>query len=70
MSGFLFSSHDGFGLGHVRRNAKIASALRSIDRRTPITLVTGVATRFAWLDQSGVNVVRVPPILKLSLIHI
>jgi len=64
MSGFLFSSHDGFGLGHVRRNAKIASALRSIDRRTPITLVTGVATRFAWLDQSGVNVVRVPPILK------
>jgi predicted glycosyltransferase len=61
MSGFLFSSHDRFGLSQVRRNAKIASAIRAVDSRTPITLVTGVAGRFAWLDRDDLHVVRVPP---------
>jgi predicted glycosyltransferase len=61
MSGFLFSSHDRFGLSQVRRNAKIASAIRAVDSRTPITLVTGVAGRFGWLDRDDLHVVRVPP---------
>ena len=64
MSGFLFSSHDGFGLGHVRRNATIASAVRAIDGRAQIALVTGVGSRFGWLDRPDVEIVRVPPIVK------
>ena len=64
MSGFLFSSHDGFGLGHVRRNATIASAVRAIDGRARIALVTGVGSRFGWLDRPDMEIVRVPPIVK------
>jgi predicted glycosyltransferase len=66
MSGFLFSSHDGFGLGHLRRNTKVAAAVRALDPRAPIALVTGVASHFGWLDRDDAQVIRVPPIVKGS----
>ena len=67
MSRFLFFSHDGFGLGHARRNTVIARAVLAVDPDAQIVLVTGVGERVAWLEGHGhVRVLRVPPLLKDS----
>lgn len=60
----VLTSHDGFGLGHARRNARIAAALRAMDPRVEVTLVTGVASDHEWLGADGVRVVRVPAVTK------
>lgn len=64
MSRFLFSSHDGYGLGHVRRNVLIAREVLRLDPSAQITLVTGVPRRPAWLQDPRFCVVAVPPLLK------
>lgn len=66
MGGVLFSSHDGYGLGHVRRNVLVAREVLRRDPRTPVTLVTGVARRPDWLRDPRFTVVPVPPLLKNS----
>ncbi len=38
MARYLFSSHDGFGLGHTRRNTLIAHALLRRDPTAEVTL--------------------------------
>ena len=64
---YLFSSHDGYGLGHVRRNSLIASAVLAADPTARVTLVTGVGERLRWLGHDErIDVVRVPPLLKGS----
>jgi predicted glycosyltransferase len=60
----LFSSHDGYGLGHVRRNSLIADALLAADPTNRVTIVTGVARRPRWTSDPRVAVVAVPPLLK------
>lgn len=64
MSRFLFSSHDGFGLGHIRRNVLVAREVLRLDPTAQITLVTGVARRPPWLHAPRFSVVAVPPLLK------
>lgn len=64
MAHTLFYSHDGYGLGHVRRNSLIADALLDADPTNEVTIVTGVAQRPRWLTDPRINVVRVPPLLK------
>lgn len=64
MARYLFSSHDGFGLGHTRRNSVIAAALARVDPQAEVTLVTGVPSRPRWLRRSGVRVVPVPSMVK------
>lgn len=64
MACYLFFSHDGYGLGHVRRNTVIAQALRRIEPGASIRLVTGVPSHPRWLQRPGSAVVRVPPLLK------
>lgn len=64
MSRYLFSSHDGYGLGHVRRNVLIAREILRRDAGARITLVTGVPRRPSWLDDPRLDVVSVPPLLK------
>jgi len=64
MPRYLFSSHDGFGLGHVRRNVVIARALLAADPATSVTIVTGVQVRPSWLRHPRMSVVGVPPLLK------
>lgn len=62
----LLASHDGYGLGHVRRNARLAAA---IHRRSPdadVTVVTGISTRLWWLDGGRTHVERVPSLTKGS----
>jgi predicted glycosyltransferase len=61
---FLFYSHDGYGTGHARRNSVIARKLRSLLPGAAITLVTGLPAFPPWLDVDGMNVVRVPQLLK------
>lgn len=61
---YLFSSHDGFGLGHVRRNAIVARAVLAADPGAEVTLVTGVAVRPSWLGDHRMRIVRVPSMLK------
>lgn len=62
---YLFYSHDGFGLGHVRRNAMIARAVLEADPAAEVTLITGLAVRPGWLGSTrGLRVVWVPPLLK------
>lgn len=64
MARYLFSSHDGYGLGHVRRNVLVAREILRRDPRAHVTLVTGVPRSPAWLTESGLDVVAVPPLLK------
>jgi predicted glycosyltransferase len=62
---YLFYSHDGYGLGHVRRNSLIARAVLDTDPAAQVSLVTGVKVRPRWLRQAArVRVHRVPPMLK------
>lgn len=61
---FVFSSHDGYGLGHVRRNSLIAKAILALDETARVTLVTGVRVKPSWLDHDRIDVVQVPPMLK------
>ena len=62
---YLFYSHDGYGLGHVRRNSLIARAVLATDPAAQVSLVTGIEVRPRWLRQAArVRVHRVPPMLK------
>ena len=61
---FVFSSHDGYGLGHVRRNSLIARAILDLDATARVTLVTGVRVKPTWLDHPRIGVVQAPPMLK------
>jgi predicted glycosyltransferase len=62
---YLLYSHDGFGLGHTRRNLLIARAVLRADPGAQVTLITGVAARPGWLESTRrLRVVRVPSLLK------
>jgi predicted glycosyltransferase len=62
---YLFYSHDGYGLGHVRRNSVIARAVLDTDPAAQVSLVTGIDVRPRWLRQDDrVRVHHVPPMLK------
>jgi predicted glycosyltransferase len=62
---YLFYSHDGYGLGHVRRNSLIAQAVLDTDPTAHVSLVTGLGVRTRWLqDSPRVRVHRVPPMVK------
>src|SRR4051812_41448992 len=60
----LFCSHDGYGLGHVRRNVLLPAALRDAVPAVEATVVTGVAVDPGWPEWRGLNVLRMPPLLK------
>ena len=61
---FVLSSHDGFGLGHLRRNSLIATALLEACPQAVITIVTGVTVRHGWLSDPRLRVVKFPALLK------
>ena len=65
MARYLFSSHDGFGLGHTRRNTLIAHSLLRCDPTAEVTVVTGVAGDPGWLrEDPRLRIVRVPTMVK------
>ncbi len=63
---YLFYSHDGYGLGHVRRNSLIARAVLDASPEAVVSVVTGLTARPRWLDEGSprLRVHRVPPLLK------
>ena len=65
-SRYLFFSHDGFGLGHFRRNCLIAEALLDRDPDASVVLITGLSVPPHWVASSRAGVVQVPPLLKDS----
>lgn len=66
LSRFLFYSHDGFGLGHVRRNLAIARALVELDPRASVLVATSAeeAERFGLPPR--VDVLKLPGLRKLG----
>jgi predicted glycosyltransferase len=64
---YLFYSHDGYGLGHVRRNSLVARAVLDTDPTAEVSLVTGLDVSPRWLSQAArVRVHRVPSMLKAT----
>ncbi len=66
MATFILFSHDGYGLGHVRRNTLIARALVARDSAARVVVVTGSPARPGWLDDPRFSVVAIPPLVKDS----
>lgn len=66
MNRYLFSSHDGFGVGHVRRNTLIARAVLAREPDAQIGIVTGLAVRPSWLGDPRMHVIHVPGLVKDS----
>ena len=60
MRRFLFYSHDGLGLGHVRRNLTIAKALDDVAPEASILVLTGAAETEQLGVSPRINVVRLP----------
>lgn len=59
----MLCSHDGFGLGHVRRNCLIARHLLD-DPDTEVVMVTGSSVGVPWLQHRRLSVVTVPSMTK------
>jgi predicted glycosyltransferase len=57
-------SHDGYGLGHFRRNVLLAAALREAVLDVEATVVTGAAVDPGWPECRELGVLRMPPLLK------
>ena len=53
MARYLFFSHDGFGLGHVRRNTLVARALLGREPEAEVAIVTGLAVQPTWAGPLG-----------------
>jgi predicted glycosyltransferase len=60
MRRFLFYSHDGLGLGHVRRNLAIASALTEVAPDATILVLTAASDAQRLPIPPRVNVVKLP----------
>lgn len=63
---FLFYSHDGMGLGHVRRHLAIASALTSLSPSAQVLLATSVDEVSSLGLPSNVETLKLPGIRKIS----
>jgi predicted glycosyltransferase len=66
---FLLYSHDGLGLGHVRRNLAIGSALTRMAPGSSVLLVTGSGNAERLGLDAGVDVLRLPALRKLRNGH-
>ena len=64
MAAVILCSHDGFGVGHVRRHVVLARALRQLSSSAHITLVTGLPFTPPWLAGLDADVVSMPALIK------
>lgn len=60
---YVLTSHDGYGLGHTRRNLNLAEALLT-DPHAHVVLVTGLDLDLEWSSHPRLRVVKVPPLVK------
>lgn len=63
---FLLYSHDTFGLGHLRRNGKIANALAEAFPAARIVIATGSQKAGSFALSEQVELVRLPGIYKVT----
>jgi len=65
-SRYLFYSHDGLGLGHVRRNLAIASAIGDMDPDASVLVATSVEEVEKLGVPPHVDILRLPGLRKLD----
>jgi predicted glycosyltransferase len=65
----LFYSHDGFGLGHLRRNVKLATRLVEEMPEASALLVAGLPSTLAFDLPAGLDLVKLPAIRKVDTDH-
>ncbi len=63
---FMLYSHDGAGLGHIRRNVNIAAALTSACPHASALIVTGTEDLSPFAMPRAVDVLRLPGLRKVS----
>ncbi len=60
----LLYSHDTFGLGHIRRNRKIAGALVTAFENPEVVIATGSKLAASYREQAGVALEHLPAVTK------
>jgi predicted glycosyltransferase len=63
---FLFYSHDGLGLGHVRRNLSVARALTELAPRASVLVATSAEEAESFGIPANVDVLKLPGLRKLG----
>ncbi len=63
---FLLYSHDGMGLGHVRRNLAVAAAITEIAPDSAVLLATGVDLDHGLRLPEGVDTLKLPALRKVA----
>lgn len=66
---FFFYSHDGFGLGHVRRNLSVAHALVELAPQASVLVATSAEEAESFGLPSRVDVLKLPGLRKLDNEH-
>lgn len=61
----ILYGHDTFGLGHIRRNRKIASALVDCYGDIRVTIITGSGLSGEYASHPRIDYVEIPPVEKL-----
>ena len=62
----LFYSHDGLGLGHVRRNLAIASAVTQLDAKASVLLVSSTDHIDSLVVPPRVDILKLPGLRKVD----
>jgi predicted glycosyltransferase len=62
----LAYSHDGYGLGHLRRNLRIVCGLKRYRADVDALLVTGAKAVGSVVSGSGVDWLRLPAVIKVA----
>lgn len=66
---FLFYSHDGLGLGHVRRNLSVASAVSELDPSASVLVATSADEAESLGVPPNVDILKLPGLRKLDNDH-
>ncbi|HEX7256164.1 MAG TPA: glycosyltransferase [Gaiellaceae bacterium] len=66
---YLFYSHDGLGLGHVRRNLCVASALSELNPQASILVATSADEAELFGIPPGVDLLKLPGVRKVDNGH-
>lgn len=59
-------SHDGYGLGHLRRNLRIVDALREIRPDVEVAVASGAPSAATIVGQRDIRLVQLPPLVKIG----
>jgi predicted glycosyltransferase len=63
---FLFYSHDGLGLGHLRRNLSVATALAELAPEAAILIATSAEEAQRFSIPSSVDILKLPGLRKVD----